>query len=240
VKAAMVVELIAATLVIFAASVLQAATGVGFAMVAVPLLALINLAWVPAPMLICNILLSLALINQGHHAVERAEAPPLLIGLTVGTVAGVGILSLFDERSLGLAIGGVILAAVLASLFAPPIAITRPRLLAGAFLGGATGVVAAMHGPPLILLYQRERPEKVRATMAGVFLFGCFLALGSLWLAGLLGWEALWRGIALAPGVGLGYVAGKAVGIRMPPGMVRHAMLAISGTAGMALVLKSL
>lgn len=235
----MVFELIAANIIIFCASVLQAATGVGFAMVSVPLLALIRLAWVPAPMLICNVVLSVILMNRGRHTLDRTEAPPLVTGLVLGTAAGAAVLKLFDERGLGLTIGGIIVAAVLASLLAPPLRITRPRLLAGALLGGATGVIAAMHGPPLILLYQRECPEKVRATMAAVFLFGCFLALGSLGLAGLLDWADLWRGLVLLPGVGLGYSAGKALGGRMSPLAVRYAMLAVSGGAGLALLLKS-
>lgn len=236
----MIFDLIAAYLVIFGAAVLQAATGVGFAMVSVPLLALISLAWVPAPMLICNIALSIMLMKQGRHALVRTEAPPLIAGLTLGTFLGAGILTMFDERGLALMIGGIIVAAVAASFFIPPMRITRLRLLAGASVGGATGVIAAMHGPPLILLYQRERPEKVRATMAGVFLFGCFLALGLLWLAGLLDWEDLWRGLILLPGVGLGFFVGKALGGRMSPGATRHAMLAVSGSAGLLLLLKSL
>jgi uncharacterized membrane protein YfcA len=236
----MIFELIAANLVIFIAAALQAATGVGFAMVAVPLLALISLAWVPAPMLICNVLLSVALITRGRHALERAEAPPLAVGLIVGTFAGAGLLTFFGGRGLGLMIGGIIVVAVLASLFAPPLRITRPRLLVGAFLGGATGVIAAMHGPPLIILYQREPPEKVRATMAGVFLFGCALALGSLLLAGLLGWEDLWRGVSLLPGLSAGLVVGRALGGLMSPRAVRHAMLTLSGGAGLALLVKSL
>ncbi|HUS52909.1 MAG TPA: sulfite exporter TauE/SafE family protein [Thermohalobaculum sp.] len=236
----MIFELAAANAVIFAAAALQAATGVGFAMVAVPLLALISLAWVPAPMLICNIGLSIVILNRGRDALDRAEAPPLILGLTLGTFAGAVILALIEGRGLGVLIGGIILVAVAASLFTPPLRITRGRLLSGAFVGGATGIIAAMHGPPLIILYQREHPEKVRATMAGVFLFGCFLALGSLWLAGLLGWEQVWRGLALLPGVALGYFVGRALGGRMSPGAVRYAMLGVSGTAGLALLLRSL
>ncbi len=205
----MIFELIAANLVVFLAAVLQAATGVGFAMVAVPLLALISLAWVPAPMLICNIALSVFIMHRGRREVERSEAPPLVAGLALGTFAGAGILAQFEGQGLGVMIGAIIVAAVLASLFTPQLRITRLRLLSAAFVGGATGAIAAMHGPPLIILYQRERPERVRATMAGVFIFGSFLALGSLWLAGLFGWEQLWRGLVLLPGVALGFVAGK-------------------------------
>ena len=236
----MILELIAANLVVFVAAVLQAATGVGFAMVAVPLLALISLAWVPAPMLICNIALSIAVMSRGRHALERSEAPPLVLGLALGTFAGVGLLALSGGRGLGAMIGAIIVAAVLASLFTPKLRITRLRLLSAAFLGGATGAIAAMHGPPLIILYQRERPEKVRATMAGVFVFGCILALGSFWLAGLLGWDQIWRGLVLLPGVALGFFAGRALGGRMSPGAVRYAMLTLAGTAGLVLLLRSL
>ena len=236
----MIFEFVAANLVVFIAAVLQAATGVGFAMVAVPLLALISLAWVPAPMLICNIALSVAIMSRGRHELERSEAPPLVLGLALGTFAGAGLLALSGGRGLGAMIGAIIVAAVLASLFTPQLRITRLRLLSAAFVGGATGAIAAMHGPPLIILYQRERPEKVRATMAGVFVFGCVLAIASLWLAGLFGGEQIWRGLLLLPGVALGFFAGRALGGRMSPGAVRHAMLALAGTAGSVLLVRSL
>lgn len=235
----MLLELVAANLVICIAALLQAATGAGFAMVAVPVLALIDLAWVPAPMLISNIALSAVVMRRGRGALDHAELPPLALGLVLGTGAGAALMAVAGREGLGLLIGGIILAAVLASLALPPIRITRARVFSGATLGGATGVIAAMHGPPLILLYQREAPEKVRATLAGVFLFGCFLALGSLWVAGLLGVEDVWRGVALLPGVGLGFLAGRALAGRLSPGAVRAAMLTVSGVAGLALLVRS-
>jgi uncharacterized membrane protein YfcA len=76
--------------------------------------------------------------------------------------------------------------------------------------------------------------------MAGVFLFGCFLALASLWVTGLLDWEDIWRGLVLLPGVALGYFVGKALAGQMSPTVVRYAMLTISGAAGLMLLAKSL
>jgi len=236
----MILELVAANLVICFAALLQAATGAGYAMVAVPVLALINLAWVPAPMLISNIALSAVMMRRGREALDHAELPPLALGLVLGTGAGAALLKVAGREGIGLLIGGIILAAVIASLVTPALRITRARVFSGALLGGTTGVIAAMHGPPLILLYQREHPEKVRATLAGVFLFGCFLALGSLWFAGLLGFEDVWRGASLLPGVGLGFLGGRALAGRLSHGAVRGAMLTVSGVAGLALVLRSL
>ena len=215
-------EILAANLVVLLAATLQAATGIGFAMVAVPLLALISLAWVPAPMLICNIALSLIVLARGRGALDPAERSPLIIGLTIGTVLGAAILTILDESLLGVLIGGIIVTAVTASLLTPPIRITPPRVLVGASMGGVVGVIAAMHGPPLVLLYQREPPEKVRATMAVVFIFGGALALASLWLAELLGPEQIWRGLLLLPGVVAGFVIGRIIGGRMSPGSVRY------------------
>ncbi|HUF87380.1 MAG TPA: sulfite exporter TauE/SafE family protein [Thermohalobaculum sp.] len=236
----MLLELLAANLVICLAALLQAATGAGYAMVAVPVLALIDLAWVPAPMLISNLALSAVMMRRGRAALERAELPPLALGLVLGTAVGAGLLAAIAGRGLGGLIGGIIVAAVLASLVTPALRITRARVFCGAVVGGATGVIAAMHGPPLILLYQREHPEKVRATLAGVFLFGSVLALGALWAAGLLGAGDLWRGAALLPGVGLGFVAGRALAGRLSRRVVRGAMLSVAGVAGMTLLIRAL
>lgn len=236
----MLLELVAANLVICVAALLQAATGAGFAMVAVPVLALIDLAWVPAPMLISNIALSAVMMGRGRDALERSELPPIALGLVLGTFAGAALLAAIAEHWLGALIGAIIVAAVAASLVTPPLRITRARVFSGAVVGGATGVIAAMHGPPLILLYQREHPEKVRATLAGVFLFGCFLALGALWSAGLLGAGDAWRGAALLPGIGLGYAVGRALAGRLSRQAVRGAMLTVSGAAGLTLLLRSL
>lgn len=233
-------DLILPNLIILAAAALQAATGVGFAMIAVPLLGLIDLAWLPAPMLQVNILLSLVMILRDRRALVPAEAPPLFAGLALGTVVGAGILALIPAERLGLAIGLVICAAVALSLFTPAIRLSRPAIFAGGTAGGVTGIVAAMHGPPLILLYQRERPEKVRATMAGVFVAGCVMALAALWASGRYGSAEVGAGLSLIPGLALGYIAGRWAAGRISPRTARAAMLAVSGAAGAMLVLKSL
>lgn len=233
-------EVAAANLAVLIAATVQVATGVGFAMLAVPVLALIGLAWVPAPMLVANIALSLMLLARTRTALVPREAPPIVVGLVLGTALGAGVLALLPREALGLAIGLVIVLAVAASLATPSLALTRGRLLLGAVAGGASGAIAGMHGPPLILLYQHEPPEKVRATMAGVFIFGSLLALGALSSAGLAGAEEFRRGLLLLPGTALGFAVGRAIGRRLPPALVRLAMLAIAGAAGVLLIARSL
>ncbi len=227
-------------LVILAAAALQTATGIGFGLISVPLLGLIDLAWLPAPVLQANVLLSLAMAVRGHAALDRAEAPPLLAGLTLGTAIGAGILTLIARDQLGLVIGALVCLAVLVSVAAPPVALTRRRILAASTVGGVTGVVAVMHAPPLIALYQREHPEKVRATMGVVFVAGSMMALATLALTGLYGRTEIVAGLVLLPGVAAGFVFGRVVAGRVPARAARIAMLSVATAGGLALIVRSL
>lgn len=231
-------ELVLANLAVLLAALVQTATGVGFAMLAVPLLALISLDWVPAPMLVCNIVLSLVVLFRGRRSIVPAEAGPLAAGLLTGSAVGAAVLAALPAQYLGMAIGAIVVTAVALSLAAPPVRVTGRRIIGVATLGGATGVIAGMHGPPLILLYQHEPPAKVRPTMAGVFIFGSLLALGALWLAGRLGPDDIGRGFALLPGLGVGYLAGLGLAARLPDALVRLGMLAVAGAAGAALLVR--
>lgn len=235
-----IADFILPNLVIVLAAALQAATGVGFGMIAVPLLALIDLSWVPAPVLMLNVILSLAMATADRSALVRAEVPPIMGGLVLGTILGTGILMAIPAERLGVLIGVVICAAVAAAVAAPSVRLTRPRILGAATAGGVTGLIAAMHGPPLVLLYSRERPAKVRATMGTVFMAGCLMALVALTFSGLFGRAQFVAGLVLLPGLALGYGAGRWMAGRLSPAMARAAMLAVSGAAGLMLIIKSL
>ena len=236
----MTTELILLNIAIALAGVVQASAGLGFAMVANPLLALINIAYLPGPMLFANLYLSSAILWREGPSLERREMPPLLIGLLLGTVIGALVLTQIAAESLGLVFGIIILAAVLLSLVSPVLPLTRRNILFGATAGGVTGIVAAMHGPPLVMLYQREEAAKIRATFATLFVVGCTMALIGLWLSGRFGLTEVWMGFSLLPGIAVGFLIGRLIAVRVTQEMARAAMLLISGIGGFALLLKSL
>lgn len=233
-------DLLLPNLVMLVGSALQTSAGIGFGMVAVPFLGLMDLAWLPAPVLQANLLLSVAMAARGRGAIDLSEAPPLFIGLAIGTAIGAGILALTAKESLGLLIGILICLAVVASVAAPPLPLTRRTILAASTVGGATGIITVMHAPPLIVLYQRESPEKVRATMGAVFVTGCLMALASLWVAGLYGAVEVRAGLVLMPGVVAGFVLGRMIAGRVPVAAVRIAMLTVAAAGGLALIVRSL
>lgn len=233
-------ELLLLNCAIALAGIVQASAGLGFAMVANPLLALINMAYLPGPMLFANLFLSSAILWREGLAIDRREMPPLLLGLLLGTTIGALILTQIAADRLGVVFGVIIIAAVLLSIFSPVFPLTRRNVLFGATGGGITGIVAAMHAPPLVMLYQREEPAKIRATFAVLFVVGCIMAMAALWLAGRFGMAEVWMGISLLPGIVVGFLAGRVIAARVTRDAARTAMLTISGIGGIVLLFKSL
>ena len=233
-------EIVLANLAIFLAAATQASAGLGFAMVATPLLGLVSLAYLPGPMLFSNMFLSTAMLVRDRGALDPDEARPLGLGLMAGTLVGGAVLTAIPTERLGVLFALVILAAVALSVLAPQVPLRRGTVLAGAGASGFTGIVAGMHAPPLVMLYQREAPEKVRATFAAVFVFGCILALGVLAVAGRFGAQEAWMGLSLLPGIAIGFGAGRLIAGRISKGAARAAMLVISGAGGLLLLVKSL
>lgn len=236
----MTAELILVNLAIALAAAVQAMAGLGFVMIAAPLIGLVNLAYLPGSILFANLFLSASMLARDRAAITRTEIAPLSAGLIAGTILGALLLTQIPADRLGILFGLVILGAVALSLFAPQIALSTRNVLLGATAGGFTGIVAGMHGPPLVMLYHRERPEKVRATFAILFVFGSILALTGLHLAGRFGAAEIRMGILLLPGVAVGYGVGRALAGRVSQGAARAAMLTISAAGGFILLVKSL
>jgi uncharacterized protein len=84
------------------------------------------------------------------------------------------------------------------------VTVTGRREVAAGVVSGFTGTAAGLGGPPLALLYRASGSEKLRPTLAGVWLVGSLPALGALALAGSLTVEQVVAGgvlsLAMVPG----------------------------------------
>ena len=69
-------------------SALQAAVGIGLALFVVPVLALIDPAYIPGPMLLAGTVLAAMTAWRERHAVDRPGLCLSLAGLLVGTIVG--------------------------------------------------------------------------------------------------------------------------------------------------------
>ncbi len=164
----------------FAAALLQAVSGFGFAVLAVPLfLLLVDPAQAVQLAIILTTALSLAVVSR----LRRTVAPALLLRLSVGSLAGLPI-GLFafryaDPLLVRLGAGAMILAfAVIMAGFQRrggqpwvPFGMTQTRDLAAGAVAGAATALVGMAGPPVLiyLLLAGTAAQTVRATLLAFF-----------------------------------------------------------------------
>jgi uncharacterized membrane protein YfcA len=228
------------SVVVFVAAFVQGAAGVGYAMLAVPMLALMSSSWVPGPVLIGLVSLALMMVLAGRRAVDPVERRALIPAVIVGTLCGLGLITVISQQSSGLIFGIVVLVAVLITASGIAASLTQRNLWFGGIASGLMGTVTGMHGPPLAILYARQSPEKARAAIAWIFLVAGSLSLLGYALTDRLTWQQFGEGVSLIPGTALGYLAARAVQNRAPVKLIRIVMLSLVTASAVLLIIKSL
>lgn len=225
------------TMIVAAASALQAATGMGMALVAAPLLTLVDPALAPGPALCAVIVLSAAVAWRERIAIDRGMLGMALAGLVAGSLIGAAILVWLRGVSLAHVFAVVILAAVLLSVSGVHVRAGRLSLLIGGAAAGILGTMAGVHGPPIALVLQHEPPDRLRATLCAFFTVGGVVSLMALAGIGNFGTAQIGAGIALLPGVAIGFAVAPILGRRIDRRRARITVLAISTLSALALLL---
>lgn len=233
-------DFVLANAVIFAATLVQAASGFGFALVAIPLLALISFELVPAPSLFVGLFLGVLMLREGHGRIVRAEIAILAPAIALGTVFGTILVILLPAEAMGLFFGGLIIVAIIASLVTAGGGMTRRGLIAGGFASGLMGTASGIPGPPLAIVYQREEIAKIRVTMALIFLLGGTLSLIGLAYAGAFSPRLALAGLLLLPGLVLGFIAARPFRSLVTAARARVLVLSTAGIGAALLILRSL
>lgn len=224
--------------IIAAASAVQAATGMGLALFAAPLLVLVNPALVPGPMLCCVVVLSLAVAWRERLAIDPHVLGLSLLGLLLGCGVSAVALLVLDRMQLGSVFAILILAMVLLSVSGLAVRPSRAALLIGGMASGVVGTMFGVHGPPIALVLQHESPDRLRATLCAFFAAGCTVSLVVLAGIGAFGATGLGLGLALMPGVAIGLALAPPLVRRIDRRRARIAVLVISALSALALLLR--
>jgi uncharacterized protein len=232
------VLLIAATLIVAVGAALQAVTGMGMALFAAPLLALIDPAYVPGPALCAVIALSALVAWRERTAIDRRIMLTALFGLVVGCVVGALVLALLTGRDLSQVFAMMILAAVGLSLAGLRFRTDTLALLIGGAASGVLGTMSGAHGPPIALVLQHEAPDRLRATLCAFFAVGGAISVLALAAAGLMGAARIGLALELLPGAVLGFAVAPLFAGRLDQKRARAAVLVISALAALALLLR--
>jgi uncharacterized protein len=231
-------EFAAAILVMAVGSAFQAAVGLGLALLAAPLLALIDARFIPGPMLFAGIALAAGTAWRERTEIDRAMLFRSFIGLAIGTGIGAIALKLVDRAYLPRLFGALILFAVVISLAVHRVAVTPRSLLAGSTLSGIMGTMVGLHGPAISLVLQDTEPARVRPLLGAYFAVGYAIAVASLALLGVFGRLELDLGLALLPGVAIGYWVAPSIAKFINTAILRIAILAISSASAVLLLLR--
>lgn len=232
--------LLIAAVVVAAAAFVQGTIGVGFAMIVVPVLALLAPETLPVCVLILMIPLNVYVVWREHGALDWHGTGWITAGRIVGTFFGLAVLLTLAPHHLGLLVGAATLLAAAVTLSRPAFAPSSRAFLTAGLVTGVTETATGIGGPPLALVYQHQPGPVIRATIAMCFLIGQVVSLGVLLAAGRMSFGQLSSAVLLVPAVIVGALASHLVHQRVEGEMLRFAMLAFALVSGVILVLHSL
>ncbi|MCG9695578.1 sulfite exporter TauE/SafE family protein [Shewanella sp. Isolate11] len=202
-----------ASFIIFLGALTQSLIGFGLAVVASPLLYLVEPELVPVPIIVMGFSISLLTLFRERGGLEFNGLQYALLGRLPGGILGAALLVLAPQAILGLAIASIVALAVILSIFKFTAPITRTSLFTAGFLSGVFGTIAAIGGPPLAILLAGKDAKQFRAALSAFFIFSSTIALIILSFAGLVTIHHFFLSALLLPSVILGYlVANRLVG----------------------------
>ncbi|WP_208027765.1 TSUP family transporter [Rhabdothermincola sediminis] len=233
--------LLAAVSVMAAGAAVQGSVGFGAALVAAPLLALLDPTFVPAPLILAALVLNILMLRRergSHH--WRAVAWPIA-GQIPGALMGATVLVLAsDDGALGVIFAAMILAAVALSISGLRAEPTPPVLFAAGSLSGLMQSTVGAGGPPIALAFQGRSGPDLRAALARYFTVSCLVSLGFLAAVGQIGGRELVDAAVLMPGAVTGFIGSGWVSRHVDGVVARRAVLTLSALAALAVLARSL
>lgn len=233
-------ESVVALVVAFFSSLVQSSFGIGGAVIAAPLLYLVNPVFAPVPILVSNVAISALAGRREWDHVQRNDLGAMLVGRFAGTLIAAWFVVVFSGAFFDIVFGLMVLGAVLLLLLGLKVAITPVTLGVSGVASGFMGTISSIGGPPIALVYRNAPIKQFRATMSmQLCLGGALSALGFAMASGVTR-ELVYATLLLLPGSLLGYYASGYNLARVNQRALNIAVLSISGGAGCAVILRAL
>jgi uncharacterized membrane protein YfcA len=151
---------------VMVAGFVQGTTGVGFALIVAPILALLAPDLVPVSLLMLMIPLNVYVAWREWKALDHSGATWITVGRFLGTLGGLWLLTTLAPSLLNILIGAVTILAAVATLVAPSFTPNRQVFVAAGVITGVTETATGIGGPPLALVYQHQGAAKLRSLSA--------------------------------------------------------------------------
>ncbi len=227
-------------LVVVLGTLVQVGLGMGFGLVAAPLLVLIDPVLVPVPAIFMGMLSSLCAAVPERDTIRWREVGIGMAGRSVGVLlATLVLISVTDRKLFMLTFGVLIACALLLSVSGWQLGFSRRSLFGMGNLSGFMATITSVGGPPMALLYQDRPAAEARPTLAAFFAIGGVLSLASLYISGWAGWNETLATLVLLPPMLLGVLIARRLQGRFD-NRFRPALMALSALAAVMLIYRGL
>ena len=218
----------------------QGAVGFGSALVAAPLLWLLNPLFVPAPVIMAACLLTLLVMLREPKNIELRTVGWAALGRVPGTALGVWTLRALPAPLVGQCFAALVLLAVGLLVFEKGPERSRGNMFAAGLVAGVMGTVTSVGGPPIALMFRDATGPVLRSTLSAYFLLSTAMSLSGLWLAGLLSERELTAFVVLVPGTCVGVAASRLAHGYLDRGRTRAALLGVSALGALSVWVRAL
>jgi uncharacterized membrane protein YfcA len=226
----------ALSVAVLLAAMVQGAVGIGFALVAAPVVTLVDTDLMPGLLILLGFLLPVLTFWREVGHTRWTGLGWALGGRVPGTALGVLVVATVADQELAVAVGLVVLGAVALTWFAVRIP-ERPATLAGAgMVSGVTGTAVSIDGPPVAIVLQHLSGPELRATMSAYFVGGGVLSLVGLALGGELEAAQAVTAAALVPAVVVGFALSGPLRRHVDAGRTRAAVLVVCAVSALVLL----
>ncbi|GAA3543195.1 sulfite exporter TauE/SafE family protein [Zobellella aerophila] len=220
-----------ALLIVTGGILVQAWVGIGFGLLAAPLLYLIDPAYVPGPVLVLGWLLSVVVVVKQRHSLNWRRVFPAIVARLPGSWCGALLLVNIAPYQLSLFFGASLLLAVWLSSRHYGLALSPASLTVGGFFSGLLGTATSVGGPPMALLYQHEPRLTARNEIAAFFLIGTPMSMLMLLSRGGPALLSPTLTLKMIPGVLLGFWLSRRLERVFQKDSARPAILLISAAS---------
>jgi uncharacterized membrane protein YfcA len=236
----MSVGLLLAGIVVMLGGLVQGLVGFGLALVAVPIVALVDPSLVPVPILVTTSTHSVMSLFREHEHVDWRGVGWAMLGRLPGTVIGVLLVDMLNQKQFSLLVGVSVLVCVALSVISWTPHPTPRALVAAGLASGSFGTSTSIGGPPVAMLYQNSTGAEVRATLGAYFVMGSVTSMIGLLAAGHVHTHDLAAGAALIPFLVVGFLLSSPLRKVVDAKGIRYPVLILSAVSALVLMGRSI
>lgn len=226
--------------IVLVAAVLQMAIGMGFGMLASPLLALVKPEIVPGCVMLIGLVVAFSGAWRERQNIHLQEIKMGFGGRIVGSAMAFAILLYIANLDVFLIVfGTVMLMAVIMAASGVRIAFNDRNLFGLSVVSGLMGTITAVGAPPMAIIYHDRPPNIVRPTLNAFFGAGSVLGLMGLAASGWLHRDDFLAAILLLPALISGIYLSRYFQ-NLPALFLSRILLFLSGLASILLIFRGI